>query len=174
MITIETLNDVNIKEINNYWIYYWKNRNLNYDINYLKLDRMLECFLFRNNQNLAMISGIDDISQFLPNTYRILTRATTTKYRPICVGEYVEEKFFSNVMAGISVDYCQKIDKNKNIVITTNHDSRISRIVKKSKKKWLRYAGIINIYGIKQIVWNIDLDECKKLTNIWKNKLGII
>ena len=84
----------------------WKKRKLNYDIQYLNIEKMLKCFLFFKDDKLAMLSGIDNISEFVPNTYRILTRAITTKYSPRCWGPTIEERFFSNVMAGISIDYC--------------------------------------------------------------------
>ena len=85
------------QEIENFWIRYWRDRNLSYDINFLKLDRMETCFIFRNDGEFCMMSGIDDISEFIPNTIRILTRATTTHYKPKTWGKYIEEIFFTNV-----------------------------------------------------------------------------
>jgi hypothetical protein len=152
----------------------WKKRKLNYDIKYLNIEKMLKCFLFFKNDKLAMLSGIDDISEFVPNTYRILTRAITTKYSPRCWGPTIEERFFSNVMAGLSIDHCQEIDNTKNIVITTNADSRISNIMKKSNKGWMTYREVISIYGENQIIWDIDIVNCKIMTEKWKIKLDLV
>lgn len=170
MIEVNTINQNDRDEIYNFWIHYWKNKKLNYDINYLKLERMMTCFVFRNNGELAMISGIDDISEFIPNTTRILTRATTTNYKPKCWGEFLEEKFFSNVMAGFSVKWCLDNTPNNKIVVTTNKDSNISKIVKKVKTKWLRYQNITTIYGIEQIIWEVDINNCIEMTKKWCNK----
>jgi hypothetical protein len=149
------------REIENYWVEYWKDKGrVNYDLNYLKLDRMETCFVFRNNNNLCLISGIDDISEFIPNTYRILTRATTTHYRPKVWGKYIEDKFLSNVVASISLDWCRKQDSNKKVVVTTNADSRITNVTKRSKKKWLIERTTENIYGVNQVVWDIDYEKC--------------
>ena len=152
----------------------WKKRKLNYDIQYLNIEKMLKCFLLFKDDKLAMLSGIDNISEFVPNTYRILTRAITTKYSPRCWGPTIEERFFSNVMAGISIDYCQKTDKSKNIVITTNDNSRISTIMKKSNTNWMNYRDIKLIHGEKQIIWDIDIMNCKKMTEKWKRKLNLV
>lgn len=148
-----------------------KNRRMSYDINYLNIEKMIKCFLFFNDNKLAMLSGIDNISEFVPNTFRILTRAITTKYSPKCWGPTIEEKFFSNIMAGISVEYCEKIDDNMNIVITTNENSRISNVVIRQKKDWMSYRDVKMIYGVPQIIWNINLEKCKNMTNKWKEKL---
>ena len=161
------------KEIEKF-IPYWKQKKLNYDIQYLNIERMLKCLMFFNNDKLAMISGIDDISEFIPNTFRILTRATTTKYRPRCWGEFLEEKFFSNIMAGISIKSCKAINSHKNIVITTNSGSRIDQLVKKSKTKWLINRNIVQIYEVDQSVWDIDIDECLKMTTKWVDILNVI
>lgn len=153
---IET-NDV--LEIENFWVPYWKQRRyINYDINYLKIDRMETCFIYRNHGEFCMMSGVDDISNFIPNTYRILVRATTTQYAPKVWGKYVEERFFSNVVAGISLDWC--LEKGKEVVITTNVDSRITKVVRRSKRKWLHERSIENIYGVDQVVWDIDYERC--------------
>ena len=146
-----------------------KRRRLNYDIKYINVEKMIKCLMFFNQNKFAMISGIDDVSKYIPNTYRILTKATTTKYKPKCWGPFVEDKFFSNTMAGISVDFCLK--EGKNIVITTNKDSRISNVVLKSKKRWLKFRQIKKIYDVDQLIWDIDVDECIKSTNYWKKKL---
>ena len=67
----------------------FKKRRLNYDIDYINIEKMLRCLMFFNNEKLAMISGIDDISEIVPNTFRILTKEITTKHRTIkvlCIG----------------------------------------------------------------------------------------
>jgi hypothetical protein len=151
------------------FIPHWKTRRFNYDIDYLNIEKMLKCILFFNDDKLAMLSGIDDLHQVIPDTYRILTKATTTKYKPICWGPYIEDKFFSNVMAGISVEFCLK--EHKNIVITTNKNSRISNVVLNNKRRWLKYRCVKKIFNVDQIIWDIDIDECIKLTDIWKEKL---
>ena len=74
----------------------FERRRLNYDIRYINIEKMLKCLMFFNNDNFAMLSGIDDVSDFIPNTYRILTKAITTKYRPKCWGKYFEEKLFDH------------------------------------------------------------------------------
>ena len=160
------------KEIEKF-IPYWKRKKLNYDIQYLNIEKMLKCLMFFNNDKLAMISGIDDVSEFIPNTFRILTRASTTKYRPRCWGEFLEEKFFSNIMAGISVNYCKQINNNINIVITTNEDSPITRLVQCSKNKWLKFREKDYVYDVKQVIWDIDIDECLKMTQYWTKQLNV-
>lgn len=146
-------------EIENFWVeYWWKRRKINYDLNYLKLDRMLTCFIFRNDGDFCLMSGIDDISEFLPDTYRIMTRATTTQYAPKVWGKYLEDRFFSNVVAGISLDWC--LGKTKRVVVTTNLDSRITNVTRRIKKKWLKERSVENIYGVDQVVWDIDYAKC--------------
>ena len=146
-------------EIDNFWVeYWWKRGKINYDLNYLKLDRMLTCFIFRNDGDFCLMSGIDDISEFLPDTFRIMTRATTTQYAPKVWGEYLEDRFFSNVVAGISLDWC--LGKTKRVVVTTNVDSRITNVTRRSKKKWLKERSVENIYGVDQVVWDIDYAKC--------------
>jgi len=172
MIAVRDFRYTDYKEIQKH-IPEWKKRRLNYDIVHLNIEKMIKCLLFFNDDKLAMLSGIDDISEFIPNTFRILTRATTTKYRPRCWGEYLEERFFSNVMAGISIKSCETINRHKNIVITTNLESRIDQLVKKSKTKWLINRNIVQIYGVEQSVWDIDIKKCKDMTNEWIDKLNV-
>tara|TARA_Y100000813_G_C24070603_1_gene308524 strand:+ start:147 stop:689 length:543 start_codon:yes stop_codon:yes gene_type:complete len=152
----------------------FKKRRLNYDIDYINIEKMLRCLMFFNNEKLAMISGIDDISEFVPNTFRILTKAITTKHRPKCWGEYFEERLFSNVMAGISIEYCHEINDSKDIVITTNYNSRIDLSVKKSKRQWLIPRNVVDINDKKQTVWEIDIMKCKKMTDKWIKKLSVM
>jgi len=104
------------------------------------------------------MSGIDDISEFIPHTYRVMTRATTTQYAPKVWGKYLEDRLFSNVVAGISVDWC--LEENVNVVVTTNVDARITDITRRSKKKWLHERCVENIYGVDQVVWDIDYAKC--------------
>ena len=151
----------------------WKARRLNYDIDHLNIEKMLKCLLFFNNNKLAMLSGIDDLQEFIPNTYRILTKAITTKNRPKCWGPYLEERFFSNVMAGISINSCESLNSDISIVVTTNLNSRIDQLVRKSKTKWLIPRNVVQIYGVDQSVWDIDLEECKIMTNEWIDKLAV-
>ena len=66
------------------------------------------------------------------------------------------------------------IVKNKNIVITTNDNSRISTIMKKSNTNWMNYRDIKLIHGEKQIIWDIDIMNCKKMTEKWKRKLNVV
>ena len=153
------------REIENFWVeYWWKRGKINYDLNYLKLDRMLTCFIFRNDGDFCLMSGIDDISEFIPNTYRVMTRATTTQYAPKVWGPYLEDRLFSNVVAGISVDWC--LEENVNVVVTTNVDARITDITRRSKKKWLHERSVENIYGVDQVVWDIDYAKCINDRNI--------
>jgi len=172
MITVRNFRYTDYKEIQKH-IPEWKKRRLNYDIGHLNIEKMLKCLLFFNDNKLAMLSGIDDLDEFIPNTYRILTKAITTKYRPRCWGEYLEERFFSNVMAGISIKSCEMINIHRNIVITTNLESRIDQLVKKSKTKWLINRNIVQIYGVEQSVWDIDIKKCKYMTNEWIDKLNV-
>jgi hypothetical protein len=172
MITVRNFRYTDYKEIQKH-IPEWKKRRLNYDIDYLNIEKMLQCLMFFNEKNLAMISGIDSLDEFVPNTYRILTKAITTRYRPKCWGEYLEERFFSNVMAGISIKFCETINSHKSIVITTNLGSRIDQLVKKSKTKWLINRNIVQIYGVDQSVWDIDIQKCKNMTNEWIDKLNV-
>ena len=151
----------------------FEKRRLNYDINYINIEKMLKCLMFFNNNKLAMISGIDDISESIPNTYRILTKAITTKHRPKCWGIFLEEKWFSNVMAGISIDYCQKMINSRDIVITTNFNSRIDLVLKNSKNKSIIFRNIVEINGVKQTVWDIDIEKCKKMTLDWIQRLNV-
>ena len=65
------------------------------------------------------------------------------------------------------------INSHKNIVITTNLGSRIDQLVKKSKTKWLINRNIVQIYGIDQSVWDIDIKKCKDMTNKWIDKLNV-
>jgi len=147
------------REIENFWVeYWWKRGKINYDLNYLKLDRLLTCFIFRNDGEFCLMSGIDDISEFIPHTYRVMTRATTTQYAPKVWGKYLEDRLFSNVVAGISVDWC--LEENVNVVVTTNVDARITDITRRSKKKWLHERCVENIYGVDQVVWDIDYAKC--------------
>ena len=45
------------REIENFWVEYWLKRGkANYNLNYLKLDRLLTCFIFRND-GVVNISG---------------------------------------------------------------------------------------------------------------------
>lgn len=158
------------QEIENFWIRYWRDRNLSYDINFLKLDRMETCFIFRNDGEFCMMSGIDDISEFIPNTIRILTRATTTHYKPKTWGKYIEEIFFTNVVAGISVNWCLENHPSKDIVITTNEDSRITKVLRKYDRNWMTERGIEKVYGVEQVIWDINYENCINMTNQWKNK----
>ena len=120
-----------------------------------------------------MLSGIDDVSDFIPNTYRILTKAITTKYRPKCWGKYFEEKLFSNVMAGISIECCEAINSRSNIVITTNKNSRIDLLVKRANTEWLLEQKTVVIHGAEQTVWNIDIEKSKSMTKKWIEKLNV-
>ncbi len=76
MITVRNFRYTDYKEIQKY-IPEWKKRRLNYDIDHLNIEKMLQCLMFFNEKNLAMISGIDSLDEFVPNTYRILTKAIT-------------------------------------------------------------------------------------------------
>ena len=76
-------------------------------------------------------------------------------------------------MAGISIKSCKAIDSHKNIVITTNSGSRIDQLVKKSKTKWLINRNIVKIYEVDQSIWDVDIDECLKMTTKWVNRLNV-
>ena len=51
--------------------------------------------------------------------------------------------------------------------------SRIDQLVKKSKTKWLINRNIVQIYGVDQSVWDIDIQKCKNMTNEWIDKLNV-
>ena len=76
-------------------------------------------------------------------------------------------------MAGISIDYCQKMNNSRDIVITTNFNSRIDLVLKKSKKQWMIFRNIVEINGVKQTVWDIDIEKCKKMTLDWIQRLNV-
>jgi len=144
-------------------------KGLNYDPYQMKFDRMVICYCFYWNEKLVCWSGID----YLEGRMRILTRATTLKGCPRPWGKTIEEKFFTNVMAGFSTRYSKYIEPTYDVVITTNTQSRISTLMHKSETDWMEFDQTSNIYGTQQDVWKVDTDRCENMTRKWCRKYGI-
>lgn len=177
---IRSANSKDYENIEKYLHGLGKNK-IDFDLDNLKFDRMINFFVYYLNDDMLGFSGIDDLNYFLPNTLRVLTRGTQTKnvmkYNSHlkCHGKTFEEKMFTTTIAGFFVKYCELIQKNCRVVLTANENSKFYNFFSKSSKNYyyLFNKHLLFIYGHNKYVLEVDKKKCVELTNLWCKNHGL-
>ena len=97
----------------------WKN---NYNIKGFRLDRLKRAYISFYNDKFLGFSGLEDISEWLPDTYRIFTRNVSTN---ACdekwIGRGPENVFYNcRLHAPLQILYAKSKKPNYNIVMSCN------------------------------------------------------
>ena len=154
----------------------WKN---NYTIEGFRLDRLERSYISFYNDKFLGFSGLEDISKWLPDTYRIFTRNVSTN---VCdekwIGRGPENVFYNcRLHSPLQILYAKSKNPNYNIVMSCNAEVteeagvdssfRLARFLNNPRNfsDFYDYNNIRTeeIWYTKQYVYDINCDYAIKL-----------
>ena len=156
------------------WMDYWKLKDFknNNTIEKFTIDRFTLPLITFYNDELFLFSGLEDISSWIPNTWRIMSRSVRTNIKPTLEdfplrGTGLENKVYPPKLQGSIQSYIGDILRpNYKQTISTNIDNglnssqKMGSYMKKPGSKLYDYAGIVEkeIWYIKQTVFPVNID----------------
>ena len=176
----EIFNDGHIKYLED-WLEYFRKKGYknNYTIEDFKLDRLDCAWISFYKDNFLAFSGIEDVSQWIPNTYRVLTRTVTTNVcDEIWRGHGCENNFYAiKLQVPFQVLYAKSHKPEYNVILSNNAEVtdnvgtdasfRLARYMNNPKNfsDFYDYKNIRieEIWYTKQYVYDINCDYIVKL-----------
>ena len=159
------------------WFNYWKLHDArkfenNITIEKFAINRFVLPLVSFYNDELFIFSGLEDISSWVPNTWRIMTKCVGTSIKPLTShfslrGKGIENKTYPPKIQGSIQSYIGDILKpNYQQIISTNIDTglinsqKMGSYMKKPGSKLYDYDGITEkeIWHIKQTLFPVNID----------------
>lgn len=153
------------------YILYWQQKTYfqHCDIESFKLENMELALLTTYDNDFILYSALEDISEYVPNTLRILSHNVTTYHNNksffLKVGNSKVPGFPMYAHATLQVYYAMHKYPTKNIVITCNtetgnyHSYRMGLLMNKAGPNLLydwKKTQEISIYNVNQYMYHID------------------
>lgn len=158
----------------NKWVNYWNKKNYknNDTIEKFKIDRLVLPLVTFYKDELFIFSGLEDISSWIPNTWRIMTRCVRTNVKPSLKdfslrGPGIENKTYPpKLQASIQSCVGDVLRPNYQQIISTNIDTgldssqKMGLHMKKLGSKLYDYTNITEkeIWYTRQTIFKVNVD----------------